>query len=75
MLCSRLTLTIDPEVHLLLPRYENAKRMWEELNNKFSAVDGARVRQLKFQLHEIRQTETVGGCLLLEIMLDLGRTR
>ncbi|XP_074293772.1 uncharacterized protein LOC141620927 [Silene latifolia] len=57
MLVSWLSHTISPEVRALLPKYKNAKRLWDDLHDRFGVVDGSRIQQIKSALRDCRQTE------------------
>ncbi|XP_074287902.1 uncharacterized protein LOC141613065 [Silene latifolia] len=59
LLVSWLMNTIEPEVKALLPNYENPKLLWDDINDRFSIVDGPRIQQIKSGLHECRQTESM----------------
>ncbi|XP_074287747.1 uncharacterized protein LOC141612899 [Silene latifolia] len=56
MLVSWLMNTIDPEVKSLLSNYDNAKKLWDDLHERFSLVDGPRIHKIKSDLHECSQT-------------------
>ncbi|XP_074301370.1 uncharacterized protein LOC141632754 [Silene latifolia] len=59
MLVSWLSHTITPEIRALLPKFENAKSLWDALLEQFSVVDGSRIQQLKVGLQECRQTDNI----------------
>ncbi|XP_074308128.1 uncharacterized protein LOC141643005 [Silene latifolia] len=59
MLISWLNNTIDPEVSSLLSKYDNAKRLWDYLHERFNIIDGPRIQQIKASLHDCRQTENM----------------
>ncbi|XP_074266496.1 uncharacterized protein LOC141589771 [Silene latifolia] len=59
MLVSWLRTTISPEVRLLLPKYENAKRLWDDLHERFGVVDGSRIQQIKARIRDCRQNESM----------------
>ncbi|XP_074265393.1 uncharacterized protein LOC141587825 [Silene latifolia] len=59
MLVSWLTHTISSEVRALLPKYKNAKRLWDDLHDRFGVVDGSRIQQIKSSLRDCRQTEDI----------------
>ncbi|KAL9241264.1 hypothetical protein vseg_015395 [Gypsophila vaccaria] len=59
MLVSWLSNTIDPEVKSLLPRYEDAKRLWDDLSERFNVVNGPRIQQLKSDINDCSQTNTM----------------
>ncbi|XP_074305508.1 uncharacterized protein LOC141640724 [Silene latifolia] len=59
MLVSWLSHTISSEVRSLLPKYENAKRLWDDMHERFSVVDGSRIQQIKAGLQECREIESV----------------
>ncbi|XP_074298460.1 uncharacterized protein LOC141629342 [Silene latifolia] len=59
MLVSWLSHTITAEVRSLLPKYENAKRLWDDLHDRFSVVDGPRIQQIKASLRDCRQTDNM----------------
>ncbi|XP_074284181.1 uncharacterized protein LOC141608736 [Silene latifolia] len=59
MLVSWLSHTITSEVRALLPKFENAKSLWDALHEQFSVVDGSRIQQLKAGLQECRQTDNM----------------
>ena len=47
MLVSWLMSTIDPEVKSMLSHYDNAKKLWDDLHERFCLVNGPRIQQLK----------------------------
>ncbi|XP_074299240.1 uncharacterized protein LOC141630300 [Silene latifolia] len=57
MLVAWLSHTISPEVRALLPKYKNAKKLWDDVHERFGVVDGSRIQQVKAGLQESRQTE------------------
>ncbi|CAH9105980.1 unnamed protein product [Cuscuta epithymum] len=62
MIVSWLLNTISPEVKSTLSRYENGARLWNDLKERFSSVDGPRIHQVKVDLARCVQTKgmTVG---------------
>ncbi|XP_074282689.1 uncharacterized protein LOC141607228 [Silene latifolia] len=52
MLVSWLSHTISPEVRALLPKYKDAKRLWDDLHDRFGVVDGSRIQQIKAALRD-----------------------
>lgn len=59
MLVSWLMNTIDPEVKSMLSNYDNAKRLWDDLHERFRVVNGPRIHQLKSQINKCEQTKTM----------------
>ncbi|KAJ8634413.1 hypothetical protein MRB53_027749 [Persea americana] len=59
MLVSWLTNTIDPEVRSMLSNYDNAKRLWDDLHERFSVVNGPRIQQLKADINRCAQSKTM----------------
>ncbi|XP_074291822.1 uncharacterized protein LOC141618628 [Silene latifolia] len=59
MLVSWLMNLIEPEVKRLLSNYDDAKRLWDDLHDRLSVVDGSRIQQLKGALHDCKQTDTM----------------
>ncbi|XP_074294506.1 uncharacterized protein LOC141622365 [Silene latifolia] len=59
MLVSWLMNIIDPEVRCLLSKYEDAKRLWDDLHDRFDIIDGPRIQHIKGALRDCRQTETM----------------
>ncbi|XP_074301329.1 uncharacterized protein LOC141632709 [Silene latifolia] len=59
LLVSWLMNTIEPEVKALLPNYEIPKLLWDDINDRFSIVDGPRIQKIKSGVHECRQTESM----------------
>lgn len=59
MLVSWLMNTIDPEVKSMLSNYDNAKRLWDDLHERFCVVNGPRIHQLKSQINKCEQTKTM----------------
>ncbi|KAK9748217.1 hypothetical protein RND81_02G043900 [Saponaria officinalis] len=57
MLVSWLTTTLTPEVKSLLPKFENAKQLWDALQERFGVVDGSRIQQIIGGLRDCRQGE------------------
>ncbi|KAJ8626232.1 hypothetical protein MRB53_019539 [Persea americana] len=57
MLVSWIMNTIDPEVKSLLSNYDNAKLLWDDLNERFSVVNGPRIQQLKDDINRCEQTK------------------
>ncbi|XP_074287991.1 uncharacterized protein LOC141613153 [Silene latifolia] len=57
MLVSWLSITLTPEVKSLLPKFENAKKLWDALQERFGVVDGSRIQQLLGGLRDCRQVE------------------
>ncbi|XP_074306293.1 uncharacterized protein LOC141641533 [Silene latifolia] len=57
MLVSWLSHTITPEVKALLPKFENAKQLWDAIQERFGVVDGSRIQQIIGGLRDCRQTE------------------
>lgn len=57
MLVSWIMNTIDPEVQSLLSNYDNAKLLWDDLNERFSVVNGPRIQQLKADINRCEQTK------------------
>ncbi|XP_074295754.1 uncharacterized protein LOC141623554 [Silene latifolia] len=57
MLVSWLSRTISPEVRSLLPKFENAKSLWDALHERFGVVDGSRIHQIQAGLRDCRQLE------------------
>ncbi|XP_075489647.1 uncharacterized protein LOC142528484 [Primulina tabacum] len=57
MLVSWLTNTIDPEVRSMLSNYDDAKRLWDDLHERFSIVNGPRIHQLKGDVNRCEQTK------------------
>ncbi|KAK9714381.1 hypothetical protein RND81_06G090100 [Saponaria officinalis] len=59
MLVSWLMNTIDPEVKSILSNYDDAKRLWDGLHERFSLVNGPRIQQLKSEITNCIQTPTM----------------
>ena len=59
MLVSWLMNTINPEVKSMLSNYDNAKRLWDDLHERFCIVNGPRIHQLKSQINKCEQTKTM----------------
>ncbi|KAJ8628127.1 hypothetical protein MRB53_021434 [Persea americana] len=59
MLVSWLTNTIDPEVRSMLSNYDNAKRLWDDLHERFSVVNGPHIQQLKADINRYAQSKTM----------------
>ncbi|KAL9236259.1 hypothetical protein vseg_010952 [Gypsophila vaccaria] len=59
ILVSWLTNIIDPEVKSLLSKYDDAKRLWDDLHERFSVVNGPRILQLKSDINECKQLESM----------------
>ncbi|XP_074299748.1 uncharacterized protein LOC141630906 [Silene latifolia] len=59
LLVSWLMNVITPEVKSLLPNYENAKLLWDDLHNRFRVIDGSRIQQLQSSLRDCRQLESM----------------
>ncbi|KAK9751103.1 hypothetical protein RND81_02G242200 [Saponaria officinalis] len=59
MLVSWLMNTIDPEVKTLLSNYDNAKLLWDDLNERFSVVNDPRIQQLKSDISNCKQTKSL----------------
>ncbi|XP_021746636.1 uncharacterized protein LOC110712479 [Chenopodium quinoa] len=59
MLVSWLMYTIDPEVKSLLSNYDNAKQLWDDLNERFCVVNGPRIQQLKAEINRCEQTKNM----------------
>ncbi|XP_073290623.1 uncharacterized protein [Primulina huaijiensis] len=57
MLVSWLTNTIDPEVRSMLSNYDDAKRLWDDLHERFSIVNVPRIHQLKGDVNSCEQTK------------------
>ncbi|XP_074301613.1 uncharacterized protein LOC141633015 [Silene latifolia] len=57
MLVSWLSRTISDEVRALLPKFENAKRLWDALHERFAVVDGSRIHQIQAGLRDCHQSE------------------
>ncbi|KAK9715672.1 hypothetical protein RND81_06G181500 [Saponaria officinalis] len=57
MLVAWLSNTITPEVKSLLPKFENAKQLWDALAERFGMVDGSRIQQILGGLRDCRQIE------------------
>ncbi|XP_075489666.1 uncharacterized protein LOC142528501 [Primulina tabacum] len=51
--------TIDLEVRSMLSNYDNAKRLWDDLHERFSVVNGPRVHQLKGDINRCEQTKVM----------------
>ncbi|CAH9091038.1 unnamed protein product [Cuscuta europaea] len=62
MLVSWLMNTITPEVKATLSRYDDARRLWKDLKERFSSVDGPKIHQVKSDLARCVQTRgmTIG---------------
>lgn len=59
MLVSWLTNTIDPEVKSMLSNYDNAKRLWDDLHERFCVINGPRIQQLKAEINRCEQSKTM----------------
>ncbi|KAM6562322.1 hypothetical protein CsatB_022320 [Cannabis sativa] len=59
MLVSWLMNTIDPEVKSMLSNYDNAKRLWDDLHERFGVVNGPQIQQLKSQINKCEQSKTM----------------
>ena len=59
MLVSWITNTFHPEVLSILSKYDNAKRLWDDLHECFSVVNRPRIHQLKTELTKCEQTKTM----------------
>ncbi|XP_074276920.1 uncharacterized protein LOC141600577 [Silene latifolia] len=49
--------SISPEVRALLPKFENAKSLWDALQERFGVVDGSRIHQIQAGLRDCQQSE------------------
>ncbi|XP_021753632.1 uncharacterized protein LOC110719025 [Chenopodium quinoa] len=59
MLVSWLMNTIDPEVKSLLSNYDNAKRLWDDLHERFCVINGPRIQNLKAQINKCEQPKNM----------------
>lgn len=59
MLVSWLMNTIDPEVKSMLSNYDNAKRLWDDLHERFCVVNGPQIQRLKSQINKCEQSKTM----------------
>ncbi|KAK9699954.1 hypothetical protein RND81_08G206500 [Saponaria officinalis] len=57
MLVSWLSHMITLEVRSLLPKFENAKTIWDAIQERFGVVDGSRIQQIIGGRRDCRQTE------------------
>ena len=57
MLVSWLMNTIDPEVKSMLSHYDNAKKLWDDIHERFCLVNGPRIQQLKSEINRCEQTK------------------
>ncbi|XP_074299691.1 uncharacterized protein LOC141630840 [Silene latifolia] len=49
--------SIDPSIRDSVSDTEDARLLWSEISDQFAVVDGAKIHNLKTQLHECRQTK------------------
>ncbi|XP_021757931.1 uncharacterized protein LOC110722967 [Chenopodium quinoa] len=49
--------TIDPEVRSMLSNYDNAKKLWDDLHERFGLVNGPRIQQIKSEINRCEQTK------------------
>lgn len=59
MLVSWLMNTIDPEVKSTISFYDDAKLLWDEMQARFSVVNGPRIQELKNDLAKCEQSKTM----------------
>ena len=59
MLVSWLMNTIDAEVKSMLSNYEDAKKLWDDLNERFCIVNGPGIHQLKSAINRCEQSKTM----------------
>ncbi|KAL6576051.1 hypothetical protein OROHE_000522 [Orobanche hederae] len=59
MLVSWIMNTIAPEVKITLSKYKDAKRLWDNLKERFALVNGPRIQQLKSAIARCEQTKTM----------------
>ncbi|XP_021772819.1 uncharacterized protein LOC110736809 [Chenopodium quinoa] len=51
--------TIDPEVKSMLSHYDNAKKLWDDLHERFCLVNGPRIQQIKFEINRCEQLKNM----------------
>ncbi|XP_021717245.1 uncharacterized protein LOC110685089 [Chenopodium quinoa] len=59
MLVSWLMNTIAPEVRSMLSYYDNAKKLWDDLQERFGLVNGPRIQQLKSEISRCEQPKSM----------------
>lgn len=59
MIISCLINTIDPEVRSMLLNYDNAKLLWDNLNECCAIFNGPRIQQLKLDIARCEQSKTI----------------
>ena len=59
MLVSWIMNTIEPEVKSMLSHYDNAKKLWDDLKERFGVVNGPRIQQLKSDINRCEQSKTM----------------
>ncbi|KAL2926456.1 Reticulon-1 [Bienertia sinuspersici] len=59
MLVPWLMNTIDPEVKSMLPKYENAKKLWDDLHERFCLVNGPRIQKIEYDINKCEQTKNM----------------
>ncbi|XP_021746757.1 uncharacterized protein LOC110712595 [Chenopodium quinoa] len=59
MLVSWLMNTIDPEVRTMLSNYVNAKKLWDDLQERFGLVNGPRIQQIKSEINRCEQSKSM----------------
>ncbi|XP_021756883.1 uncharacterized protein LOC110721955 [Chenopodium quinoa] len=59
MLVSLLMNTIDPEVRSTLSNYDNAKKLWDDLQELFGLVNGPRIQQIKSEISRCKQPKSM----------------
>ncbi|KAL6565862.1 hypothetical protein OROHE_004917 [Orobanche hederae] len=59
MLVSWIMNTIAPEVKITLSKYKDAKRLWDNLKERFALVNGPRIQQVKSAIARCEQTKTM----------------
>lgn len=59
MIASWLLRSMEPRIAASIPFHENAKDLWEYLEQRFCVANGPRVQQIKAVIADCKQTETM----------------
>ncbi|XP_074267326.1 uncharacterized protein LOC141590654 [Silene latifolia] len=71
MLIAWLMNLIEPEVKRMLSNYDNAKRLWDDLHDRFDVVDGSKIQHIKCDLHDCKQTENMSVAVYYDTLNQL----